>query len=109
MVLPVLLVLVLGSLEVGYVMVTRYVVMNAAEAGARVGILPGRTVQDVTDVVRERLGDKLTYEAKIRGVGPDVPPGADTGVTLRYRPPRLTGLSRLVPHSMSYTAVMRHE
>lgn len=109
MVLPVFLTLVLGSLELGCLLVTRYVVMNAAEAGVRTGILPGSAQDEVRDAVGRRLKNSLTYQLRTSNVGREVPSGAETEVTIEYQTRSLTRLFSFIPRSMAYTAVMLHE
>ena len=69
--LPLLLVVVLGIVDFGFMMQRFEVVFNAAREGARVAILPGYTADDVTDRV-----DKYVAAA---GLGP--PGSATTTVT----------------------------
>jgi Flp pilus assembly protein TadG len=109
LVLPIFLILVLGSLEIGLLMVTRYVVMNAAHDGARVGIRPGSISTDVEYMVTSRLGKTISYKLSMKGVGRDIPSGTETQVSIEYRPQPLTRLFPFVPQSMSYSAVMFHE
>ena len=54
MILPVLLLLVLGIIELGFIVFAYDTIANAAREGARTGIVPDATESDVRDAVLQR-------------------------------------------------------
>jgi len=70
-VLPLLFFIVFTSIEFGRMNVIRHTVDNAAYEGARRGIVPGATAQDVDDVARS-----IMRTCGARGVTIDVNPTA---------------------------------
>ncbi len=51
LVLPLLLMLTLGPMEYGWMFLQAHKITNAAQQGARIGVLPDRTAADVEQVV----------------------------------------------------------
>jgi TadE-like protein len=56
-VLPLLILLLLGIIEFGYMMYVQHNLVNAAAQGARTGILPGATVSLMIERTRETLDE----------------------------------------------------
>lgn len=52
---PVMLAMVFGIIEFGWLFTVRHTMVNAAREGARIGVLQGVTVGDIEDRVREYL------------------------------------------------------
>ncbi len=74
---PVLVALVLGSIEFGRAMMVSNIMTTAAREGARVGALPNKTNTDITTVVNDRLDTssissaKATIKVYVNGVEKD--------------------------------------
>ena len=115
LVLPVLVIVLLGVVEVGRAWMVKQLVTNASREGAREGILPTSTVADVTSTVTAYLNaasitDGFTMQTV--GVGGSATTGTTTQVTVSYNFPVLIG--DLIPGftgtiAISNTTVMRHE
>ena len=75
-VLPVIVLLLMGSLEMGRAVMVRHVLEEAARAGCRVAVLENGTKQDVLDIVKTAMtGAKIeTYTVSI---DPDPPENLD--------------------------------
>lgn len=58
LVLPVFLLIVFGMVEVGRGFMTSHLLTNAARSGCRVGILPGKSVSDMTAAVEKTLANQ---------------------------------------------------
>ncbi len=56
-IMPVLLILLFGVMEYGWMMTKSGELVNAAREGARVGARPDATVADINTVVDTRMGD----------------------------------------------------
>ena len=114
-VLPILLLVLMGIVEFGRIFLAQQTITNASREGARVGILPTSTGTDVDNAVTMYMNSSgLTQPAVITvaNVGPTVPPGAATSVTVQYQLPILTG--SIIPGlgdtiALSHATVMRHE
>ncbi len=57
--LPILIVLVFGSIEVGLLFYNEQVITNASREGARAGIVAGTTNGDIEDIVENYCNGKL--------------------------------------------------
>jgi len=77
MVLPILLLLLFGVLEYGWMLSKAAALNNAARDGARVGATADATAADITAAVAARMGD-----AGMNGYTLNITGGATTGSTL---------------------------
>jgi Flp pilus assembly protein TadG len=91
--LPLLLIVVLGILDFGFLFQRYEVVTNAAREGARVAVLPGYAAADVTDRVEQYLtaagldpaqADLAPVAASAVEIAPGGPCMTVTGVTVGY-------------------------
>jgi Flp pilus assembly protein TadG len=92
--LPLLLMIVFGIIEFGFILYDKAMITNASREGARAGIVfhhPGRiSVADITDVVTDYCRDHLVSLGNpSNAVEVAVVPGSDPGdpltVTVTYR------------------------
>ncbi len=112
--LPVLILLLMASLDFSRAYFSLQAVSNASREGARAGIVPGTTASDVSTTVNARLTSAgLTDTPTITVSGVDSASAGDsTSVAVSYPFQTLTGT--LIPGwtrtiTLSQTTVMRHE
>jgi Flp pilus assembly protein TadG len=113
-ILPVLLILLLGMLEYGWLLTKQGELVNAAREGARVGARVDATVGDINAMIDARMAD-----AGMGGAGytPTITPGVDAGdpVTVRVTVPydgtlELVGFFLVpVPDALSAEVTMSKE
>ncbi len=113
--LPVLVLLVMGVLDIGRAWSTQQVVVNAAREGARVGILPASTTATVTAAVNVYItsaGGLAGCATASNNVGTAAAAGTATTVTVTC--PFTVLVGTVVPgwtgtFNLAHTATMRHE
>ena len=96
---PLLLIVVLGILDFGFLFQRYEVVTNAAREGARIAVLPGYAAADVTDRVEQYL-----TAAGLDPAQADVTPIAASAVELAPGGPcmTVTGVTVAYPHVYSF-------
>lgn len=112
LILPVLLVLLFGVIEYGWMLAKQGELVNATREGARVGARTDSTPADIQDTVDTRLA-----QAGITGYTTNITPGSERGdiVTVSVSVPysgglELTGLSFIpVPGQLSAEVSMNKE
>lgn len=114
LILPVLLILVMGIIDMARAYSVLQVVTNAAREGARVAIIPTSTAANVTAAVNNYLVPAGQGGCATAGAnwGAAAPAGASTTVTVTCPFNTLTGT--LIPgwsgvFNLSQQATMRHE
>jgi len=83
---PLLLTMLFGIIEFGWLFTVRHTMVNAAREGARVGILPGATSDDVRDRANELLRP-MNLEGSC-SISVSEPTEEDPIVTVRISAPR---------------------
>ncbi len=76
-VLPMLLMLVFGGLEIGRAVMVKHILEEAARAGCRVATMENATTQDVNDIV-----DQAMQNAKITGYVTTISPNPPSSAAL---------------------------
>jgi len=115
LVLPILLLMLMGIVEASRIFMAQHAITNAAREGARVGVLPTSTTNDVESAISGYMsaaGLTGATTVSMSNVGPTVDPGATTSVSVQHELPILIG--ELIPGlgdsvSLSNVTVMRHE
>jgi len=117
LVLPVLLLIIAGITDFGRAYMLVQVLTNAAMEGARVGILPGKTMDDVNAAVTQVLDSSNVTASNIAisGASAAASPGTQVSVAVTADFDYLMG--RIIPETLgvpttfplTQTAVMRHE
>ena len=115
LILPILLLLLMGIVELGRIFMAQHTITNATREGARIGSLPSSTTSDAHSTVSTYMnaaGLSGDTNVSMSNVGPTVNPGATTSVTVEHQLPILVG--NLIPGLgdsilLSHSTVMRHE
>ena len=115
MIVPLILFILMGTIELGRAWSAKQIVTSAAREGGRTGILPASTTTEVeTAVTNYVTGAGLTGTTVVttEGVGATVAAGTQTTVTVNYDFEVLTG--SFVPGfsgtvTLTGSTVMRHE
>lgn len=116
MLLPLLMFLVVATIQVADAFYYRKLLLGAAHSGARTGVSQASTQNDVTAAIQTYLGQTRlagSYDSTISGVGPGVSGDSLVVVTLRYNFPLFATLpipgwtEKTVP--ISATVTLRHE
>ena len=115
LILPVLLLVLLGTVEFGRMCTAQNAVTNAAREGVRRGVLATSSAADVQALVTGLLAsagintDKVAVA--VQNVGTAYLPGADVTVTVDYEYEPLVGdiLGLGTSLTLTSTSVMRHE
>ena len=114
--LPVLVLLVMGVLDIARAWGTQQVVTNAAREGARVGILPASTTATVTAAVNIYVNNAGGFVGGCATVSNNVgaAAAAGTATTVTVTCPFTVLVGTVVPgwsgtFNLSHTATMRHE
>jgi hypothetical protein len=85
---PLLLALVFGIIEFGWLFTVQHTLVNAAREGARLGVLQGTDASDVTARVRECLAPMGLDGSVSIDVSELPPPPSDPMVTVQLSVPR---------------------
>ena len=111
-VLPLLLTIVFGIIEFGWVFMVRETLVNASREGCRVAVLQGSTQQDVTDQVDASMAGAglSSYSVEITGSTPGNP-NETVMVLIPYADVSLLGgyFSGTTNFHLTATTVMRKE
>lgn len=108
---PLLLTLLLGIVQYGYLFMCQQSIVHAASEACRVATLPGTTQQDIQAAVDRYMSSaKLSgYAVAIQRANPPTTLTESVSVSIPYERVCLVGdfLGGLVPGELSYTSMQR--
>ena len=108
---PLLLTLLLGIIQYGYLFMCQQSIVHAASEACRVATLPGTTQQDIQAAVDRYMSSaKLSgYTVAVQRANPPTTLTESVSVSIPYERVCLVGdfLGGLVPGELSYTSMQR--